>query len=103
LHPIGCIIDGGGGDGWGQGIHSKRWSSFGVSGDLLVHLLFFIGVTEEDDVAVPGRTKKLTVEFTEGSLGELLIPRGVGEDFVLIGRKIHQRDYLGGPVVLMNW
>jgi hypothetical protein len=43
------------------------------------------------------------IEFAEDSSGELLIPCGVKEDFLLIGRKIHHRDRLEGPAVLMNW
>jgi hypothetical protein len=70
LHPIECII---GRDSWGRGVHSRRWSNFGVTGDLLACLFFFIGVTEDDDVAITRRPKKLMIEFPEESSGELLI------------------------------
>jgi hypothetical protein len=38
-----------------------------------MHLLFFIGVAEDDDVAIVGRPKKLTVEVVEEFPSELLI------------------------------
>jgi hypothetical protein len=38
-----------------------------------VHILFFIGVAKDDDVAITKRPKKPAVEVTEESLGELLI------------------------------
>jgi hypothetical protein len=103
LHPIGCIIGVGGRDGWGLGVHSRRWSSFDIGGDFLAHLLFFIRVSKDDDITVAGWSKEPTIEVTKESLGELLILRGVGESiFLLIGRKIHHRDPLGGPVMLMH-
>jgi hypothetical protein len=68
------IIDIGGGDDWGQRVHIRRWSSFGVGGILLVHLLFFIRVDEDYDVVVVGWPKKPTVEVAEESPGKLLIP-----------------------------
>jgi hypothetical protein len=40
---------------WGQGPCSRRWRSFGVGGLLLAHLLFYIGVAEDDDLAIIGR------------------------------------------------
>jgi hypothetical protein len=46
------VVDGG---GWDRGPCSRRWRNFGISGLLLVHLLFFIGVIEDDDLAVAGR------------------------------------------------
>jgi hypothetical protein len=66
------VVDGG---SWGQGPHSRGWYSFSVSDILLVHLLFFfIGVAEDDDLAVVGQPKDITVEVAEESFGELLIP-----------------------------
>jgi hypothetical protein len=50
------IIDAGGKDGWGRRVHNRRWSSFGVNG-VLAHLLFFIRVIEDDDVAIVERPK----------------------------------------------
>jgi hypothetical protein len=102
LHPIGRIIGVIGGDGWGQGVYSRRWSSFDIGGDLLALLLFFIRVTENNDVAISRRPKKLMVEFGEESSGEHFITRNVGEAFLLVGRKIHHRDILGRPVMLSS-
>jgi hypothetical protein len=54
-HPIGCIISGGcSGGGWRRGIPSKRRCSFGVDAVILTHLLFFLGVVDDDDVVVTG-------------------------------------------------
>jgi hypothetical protein len=103
LHPIERIIGSGDRDDLGQGVHSRRWSSFGVGGNLLVHLLFFIRVTEDDDISIAGWPKDPTAEVTKESSGELLIPRGVEESiFLLGGRKIHHRDPLGGPTLLTH-
>jgi hypothetical protein len=74
LHLCGCIIGISDGDEWGWGVHIRRWSRFGINGDLLTHLLFFIGATEDDDVVVVGRPKDLAVEVVEEPSGELLIP-----------------------------
>jgi hypothetical protein len=74
LHSFRCIIGVGGGDGWGWGVHSRRWLSFGIGGVILMHLLFLIRVTEDDDVAVTGWPNKPTFEVTEELFGELLIP-----------------------------
>jgi hypothetical protein len=71
--------------GWGRGPHNRRWHSFGVGGILLVQLLFFfIRVTEDDDLAITERDKDVTVEVTEESFGELLIPCGVKVETFLI-------------------
>jgi hypothetical protein len=67
------IIDAGGRGSWGQRVHNRRWSSFGVNG-VLAHLLFFIRVIEDDDVAIVEQSKKPAVEVTEESPSELLIP-----------------------------
>jgi hypothetical protein len=76
---------------------------FNVGGDLLMHLVFFIRVIEDNDVVVARRPTKFVIEFTKEPSGELLIPRIVGEDFLLIRRKIHRWNCLGGTTVLMNW
>jgi hypothetical protein len=68
-----------------------------------MHVLFFIRVAEDDDVVVTERPKKFAVKFAEESPDELLVPHGVREDFLLIGRKIHHWDRLRGPSMLMNW
>jgi hypothetical protein len=69
-----------------RGLHSRRWSSFGVGGMLLVHLLFFVRVTEDDDFAVARRPEDLTVEVAKKSPGELLIMRVVMKETFLIQR-----------------
>jgi hypothetical protein len=61
------------GDGWGREISNRRWCSFGIDGVLLTHLLFFIGVIEDDGIAIVGRPKKPAVEVIEELPGELLI------------------------------
>jgi hypothetical protein len=71
LRPFGRIISR---DEWGSGVHSRKWSSFSISSDLLIHLLFFINVAEDDDIAITGRPREPTVEVTEESSGELFIP-----------------------------
>jgi hypothetical protein len=73
-HPVGCIIGIGDKDSWGRRVCSRRWRNFGVGGVLLAHLLFFIGVVEDDDIAVVRRPKKTTVKVIEELPGELLIP-----------------------------
>jgi hypothetical protein len=103
VHPFRCVISIGSGDGWGQGVHSGRWSDFSDDGVLLVHLLFFIRVANNDDIAIAGRPKKPAVEVIEESLGELLLPRSVGEGIFLLRRKIHHRDPLGRPAMLIHW
>jgi hypothetical protein len=62
-----------------------------------MRLLFLIRVIEGDDIAITGRPQKPAVEFAEEPSGELFIPRNVGEAFLLVGRKIHQRGHLKGP------
>jgi hypothetical protein len=73
-HPVWCTIGVGSGDGWGRGVHSRRWRDFNVGSILCTHLLFFIRVTEDDDIAVVGWPEKPMVEVTEELLEELLIP-----------------------------
>jgi hypothetical protein len=87
LYPIKHIISVINEDDWGRGVHNKRWSSFGVNDDLLVRLLFFIRVIEDDDVTVTRQPKKLTVKFTEEPSDELFILCNVREAFLLLRRK----------------
>jgi hypothetical protein len=56
-HPIGGITNVGaigvvGGGGWGQRSCSRRWHNFNVDGLLLVHLIIFIRVAKNDDLAI---------------------------------------------------
>jgi hypothetical protein len=74
------------GGGWGRGLHSRRWQSFSVSGDLLVHLFFFIRVVEDDDFAIARWPKDTAVEVIEESPIELLILRGIRVETFLIRR-----------------
>jgi hypothetical protein len=62
-----------------------------VSATMLYLLFFFIGVTEDDDLAIDGQPKEPTVEVTEESLGKLCILWGVKNEIFLIWRirKIH--------------
>jgi hypothetical protein len=67
LHPLEIFIGvgGDGGSGWSRGPHSRRWCNISIGGSLLTHLLFFIGVAEDDDLAVVGCPEKVAVEITE--------------------------------------
>jgi hypothetical protein len=102
LHPIRHIIGIGGANRRGRGVPNIRWSSFVGGGDLLVHLLFFIRVAEDNDITVAKWPKKFTVEFTEESSSELGLTRDLMEDFLLIERKIHHKDRLRRTIVLTN-
>jgi hypothetical protein len=64
------VISGG---GWGRGACSRRWRYFSVGGLLLAHLLFFIRVTEDDDLVIARRPKDITVEVAKKPSGEILI------------------------------
>jgi hypothetical protein len=74
LFSFGRIINTSGEDSWGQGVHNRRRSSFDVDNVLLTHLLFFIRVIEDDDVAITERPKKPTGEVVEEFPSEFLIP-----------------------------
>jgi hypothetical protein len=71
LHPIGCFIGIGGGGGGNRGVYSRRRSSLGVDGGVLVHLIFVIRITEDDHFAVVGRPENVAVEVAEELPGEL--------------------------------
>jgi hypothetical protein len=103
LHPFGRIIGIIGGDDWGWGVLNGRWSSFGIGGVLLAHLPFFNGVTEDDNVATVGQPKKPMVEVVEEFSSKILIPQSVKEVIILLRRKIHQWDPLGGPTMFIHW
>jgi hypothetical protein len=83
LHPVGCVIGSGDGGGWGWGVSNRRWHSFGISAVILVHLLFFIGVAEENHIVITGQPEKSTVEVAKELPGNLLVPRSVGEGVFL--------------------
>jgi hypothetical protein len=66
------------------------------------HLLFFIGVAEDDDVVITGWSKELTVEVAKEFLRELLIPQGVVEEVtdppLGFSRKAHPTETLAKAV-----
>jgi hypothetical protein len=68
-----------------RGVCSRRWSSLGVDGGVLVRPILIVGVTEPKDVAV---------EVTEELPGELLIPWGISDGILLAWRwsQIHNWD-----------
>jgi hypothetical protein len=55
LDPIGCIIIVCGGGRWSQGVHKRKWCDTDIDTVILTHLLFFLGVTDDDNIAVIGR------------------------------------------------
>jgi hypothetical protein len=65
LHPIECFIGIGDGGGGNRGVYSRRWSSLGVDGGVLVRLIFIIRITEDDDFAVAGQPENIAVEVAE--------------------------------------
>jgi hypothetical protein len=73
LHLIGCLIVAGDGGSWSRRVCSRRWHSFGVGVVILVHLLSFLGVAQ-DNIAVTGRVKKASVEVTKELASDLFIP-----------------------------
>jgi hypothetical protein len=54
-----------------------------------MHLLFFIGVAEDDDLVVTKWPKKVTIEVVKEFLGKLYIPQGIKEDIFIFRRHIH--------------
>jgi hypothetical protein len=53
---------------------------------LLTHLLFFIGVAEDDDLVIAGQPEDTAIEVTKKLPGELLIPRCIRDEAFLILR-----------------
>jgi hypothetical protein len=86
LHPIGCIISVDDRDSWSWELHGRMWRSIDLGGVLLAHLLFFIGVAEDDDVAIIGRPKKTAGKVAEELPREFFILRGVREEIFLVRR-----------------
>jgi hypothetical protein len=52
LHPIGSVIIVDVGGGWSRGVPKRRWSDTDVSVVILTHLLLFLRVADDDDVAI---------------------------------------------------
>jgi hypothetical protein len=73
-HPIGCVVGIGCGGGGIRGVCSKRWSSLGVDGGVLMRLILIVGVTEDNDFAIVGWPEDVTVEVAKELPGELLVP-----------------------------
>jgi hypothetical protein len=55
LHLMRYAIIGSGGGRWSWGVPSRRRHCFGISAVILTHLLFYIGVIEDDDDVVTER------------------------------------------------
>jgi hypothetical protein len=101
-HPIRCVVGIGCGGGGIRGVCSRRWSSLGVDGDVLVRLILIVGVTEDNDFAIAGRPEDVAVEVTEELPGELLIPWGISDGIFLAWRwsQIHNWDRLRRTALL---
>jgi hypothetical protein len=56
------VVDGG---SFSRRLHSSRRHNIGVDGGLLTRLLFFIGVAEDDYLAVVGRSEEVVVEVAK--------------------------------------
>jgi hypothetical protein len=80
-------IVGVGGGGGGKVECSRSSRIFGTSSLLLAHLLFFfIGVTEDNDLAIVGRPEYVAVEVTKKTFGELLMLQDICDETFLIRR-----------------
>jgi hypothetical protein len=91
LHTLECFFSVGGGGSWGRNPYSRRWCTIGVGGDLLTHILFFIRVTEDDELVIARCPQNVAVEVAEELPGELHIPQSIRDETLLIRRwrKIH--------------
>jgi hypothetical protein len=70
LHfPRAFIVIGDGGS-WNQRLHSNRRCNIGVHGGLLTCLLLFIGVAEDDHLAIAEWSEEVAVEVAKQSFGE---------------------------------
>jgi hypothetical protein len=67
-------------------------------------LLFFIGVVEDDHLAIIGRPEDVVVEVTEQLSGEVLVPRGISNEIFFIRRRreINHRNVPGGTTLLKH-
>jgi hypothetical protein len=74
LHLVRFIIIVGGGGDRSQGVPSRRRRGFDVRAVILAHLLFFLRVAEDDDVAIIRRPSKATIEVAEELASNFLIP-----------------------------
>jgi hypothetical protein len=73
LHPIRCFVGIRCGGGDIRGVCSRRWSSLGIDGSVLVRLIFVVGVTEGNDFAIAGQPEDVAVEVAEELPSELLV------------------------------
>jgi hypothetical protein len=65
LHFPRVFIGVGGRGSWSRRLHNSRRHDLGISGGLLTRLLFIIGVTEDDHLAIVGRSEEVAVEVTK--------------------------------------
>jgi hypothetical protein len=79
LHFPQVFIGIGGGGSWSRRLHSSRGRDLGISGGLLPHLLFFIGVAEDDHIAVTGQSEEVAVKVAKQSFDELHVSSSVSE------------------------
>jgi hypothetical protein len=104
LHLVGCVIGSGNGGSWGWGVSNRRWNGFGISAVVLVYLLFFIGVVEDNHIIITRQPEKSTLEVAKELPDDLLVSRSVGEGVFLPLREIHHREPLGGGLaMLIRW
>jgi hypothetical protein len=85
FRPCRSIIGVGGGI-WGRVDSSRSSRGFDVDSLLLMSLLLFIRVVEDDDIVVAKRLEDVTVEVAKKFLGELHVTRSVSDEVFLIWR-----------------
>jgi hypothetical protein len=85
FHPLRGIIDNSGGS-WRRVDSSRSSHGFSAGHLLICCLLFFIGVIEDDDLAVTRRPEDVVVEVTKKFLGKLRVARSVSDEVFLILR-----------------
>jgi hypothetical protein len=85
FHPLRGIIGNDGGS-WRWVDSSRSSREFGVDRLLIRRLLFFIGVIENDDLAITRRHEDVVVEVTKKFPGELRVARSANDEVFLIQR-----------------
>jgi hypothetical protein len=86
LHFPRVFIDIGCGGSGSQILPSRRRRDLDISGGLLMCLLFFIGVTDDNLLVVVRRSEEVRVEVTEQPFGELRVLCSVSEETFFIWR-----------------
>jgi hypothetical protein len=84
LAPPWVLIGVGDRGSWSRVPHRRRRHCIDVGIVLLTHLLFYIRVTEDDNLADAGLPEKTAVEVGEEPPSKFLILRGIREDALLI-------------------